>query len=250
MSRLSVALVEPLTRKRIRHLGVTVWPDLQLMGPYTRAELFWGIFERTECRFIKRYLSGSDCVIELGAGIGATSAHIAAGLAHGATFVSLEANPAFVPMIERNIAPHVRQSRLQTTVKNVAISPDDGESVLMIAANPFVSRVGAAADGPIVAHVTVATRSLSSLVEEYGSGSIDLVCDIEGAEGDLIVRPGRSGLESCRRVIIELHGCAIDGVVYSPDDLLTMLRTRGGFSVLDRKGSVAALARNGRSYRD
>jgi FkbM family methyltransferase len=161
--------------------------------------------------------------------------------------VSVEANPAFVPMIERNIAPHVQRSSLQTTVKNVAISPDDGESVLMVAANPFVSRVGTAADDPIVARVTVATRSLSSLVDEYGLGPIDLVCDIEGTEGDLIVRPGRSGLESCRRVIIELHGCAIDGVVYSPDDLLTILRTRWGFSVLDRKGPVAALSAE-RSY--
>ena len=136
MSRLSVTLVEPLTRSRIRHLGVTLRSDPHLIGPYTRAELFWGIFERTECSFIKRYLTGSDCVLELGAGIGATSAHIAAGLAHRATLVSIDANPAFVPMIQRNIDPHVRRSHIRATVRNLAISSDDGESVLMVATNP------------------------------------------------------------------------------------------------------------------
>ena len=96
-----------------------------------------------------------------------------------------------------------------------------------------------------MAHIPVATRSLPSLVQDTGLGSFDLVCDIEGTEADFIVRPVQSGLESCRRVIIELHSCAVDGAIYSPDDLLSILRRRWGFSLLERKGPVAALARTG-----
>lgn len=248
MSRLLVTLIEPLTRDRIRHLGATIRPDPTLIAPHTRAELFWGLFERTECRFIRRYLKGSDCVIELGGGIGATSTHIVSVLARGATFVSVEANPAFVPMIERNIAPRVRRSHLHATVRNVAIGCHDRASVLMVSANPFSSRVGVAGDGSVVAHVPVPAQSLPSLIAEHGLESFDLVCDIEGAEGAFLVHPGRSGLEGCGRLIIELHRCALNGAIYSPDDLLAILRTKWGFSLLERKGSVAALARNRPSY--
>jgi FkbM family methyltransferase len=162
--------------------------------------------------------------------------------------VSIDPNPAFVPIIQRNIDPHVRRSHIRATVRNLAISSDDGESVLMVATNPFVSRVGAAPDAPVVARIPVATRSLPSLLQDSALGSFDLVCDIEGTEATFIVRPGLSGLERCRRLIIELHSCAVDGAIYSPDDLLNILRTRWGFSLLERKGTVAALARTGAEW--
>jgi FkbM family methyltransferase len=243
MSPQAVRLVEPCTRRRIRHLGVTIQCDPEIFSPYTRAELFWGLYERAECDYIRRYLDGSTYSIELGAGLGVSSAHVAAGLAPGATLICVEANPTFMSAVERNVAPYARRSHVDATVINAAIGPGSGTSTLNIQANPFASSTSTYAGAGSVDRVQVATRSLQSIVEEYQPASFDLVCDIEGAEGGVIMCGGQSGLERCRRLVIELHPCSVGGTILTPDDLLRALSQRWGFSVLARKGPIAALAR-------
>jgi FkbM family methyltransferase len=149
-----------------------------------------------------------------------------------------------VPAVERNIEPYVRRSGSHSSVVNAAIWSGDGASTLNIQANPFASSITTAAAGRSVASVRVATRSLESIVEEHQPDSFDLVCDIEGAEGTFIMCEGRSGLERCRRLIIELHACTVAGIAVTPEDLLRALSERWGFSLLAHKGPVAALARH------
>jgi FkbM family methyltransferase len=231
MSRPVVHALEPLTRRRLRHLGVTVSSNPALVSPYTRAEVFWGIYERTECTYIDRYLRGSTFVIELGAGIGVTTAHIRAAIAPAGRLVSVEANPAF--------AADLRRRRADIEVVNVAIAGADGDGVIGLTENPFRSRIDAA-NGVVT---PVAMRTLASLVDELSPARFDLVCDIEGAEGEFVAGAAPSGLERCRTVVIELHECTVSGAGLTVEDLLALLRDRWGFSVLARKGPVIAAVR-------
>lgn len=222
-------------------MGVIVRADPALVSPYTRAELFWGLYERAECAYVDRFLNGSTCVVELGSGIGISSAHIAAGLSRGGVLVCVEANEVLLPSIEQNIQPYLRRSRSSGTIVHAAIGACEGTSILNVVSNPFESYVSRSAAPDAVSTVPVPTRSLESVLKQYPARSFDLVCDVEGAEGELIVRS--SGLERCRRLIIELHGCKVDGEELTEHDLLAVLSRRWGFRLLARKGPVAALTR-------
>jgi FkbM family methyltransferase len=243
MDRRTLRILEPFTRRRVRHLGTTIYTDLPAFSAYKRAELFWNIYERTECVYIKQYLAGSDLVIELGAGLGVSSAHIATGLAGGAQLLCVEANPALLSSLERNVAAHVQRHGVHSKVVNAAVGRDGQRSVLDVHGDPLVSRVSEAADAGAEV-VAIRARSLNSLVQEIGARPYDLVCDIEGAEAHFIVGEDRSGLRLCRRLIIELHSCTVAQTAYAPDDLLSALRERWGFNLLARKGPIVALARN------
>jgi FkbM family methyltransferase len=243
MSKLGVQVAEPLTRRRIRHLGVTIHPDPSLVAAFTRAEMFWGLFERAECSYIRQHLRGSRYVIELGAGLGVSSTHIAAGLAPGGALICVEANAAFISAIRRNVEPYIQRSGSTATIINSAIGAHDGTAVLNVDVNPFASYVGTAPDPRSVMAIEIGTRSLYSIVEEHQPEYFDLVCDIEGAESEFIVSGPPESLDRCRQLIIELHDCRVGGEALGPEDLLQALRERWGFRVVARKGPVASLAR-------
>jgi FkbM family methyltransferase len=240
----AVRMVEPLTRRGIRHLGLTVRADPELVPPYTRAEIFWGIYERAEAVFIRRYLRGRSHVIELGAGLGITSAHIAAGLAPGGTFICAEANPEFLPSVRRNLDAPSARAGATVTVLHRAVGPSTGAATLLVDANPFASRVTVSAPPSNTKAVSVSTCSLSSIIGPMDQAPIDLVCDIEGAEANFILADDQSGLERCSRLVIELHDAWLDGIAYTVEDLLCALTKRWGFTVLERKGPIVALARD------
>jgi FkbM family methyltransferase len=244
MTRPVVRIVEPLTRRRVRHMGVTIRTDALRFEAWTRVGLFWSLYERHGCLYIRRYLKDSPFVVELGAGLGVSSAHIATGLARGGTLVCVEANPDFLPSIRCNLGPPLRRSGANATVINAAVGVSNGCGVLNLRANPFASYVSRTADPGSIRTTTVHIRSLESIVEEHQPRAFDLVSDIEGAEAQLIMGDDPTGLEHCRRMIIELHESAVDGRRLSPDDLLRALRIRWGFRVLAQNGPVVALVRS------
>lgn len=240
----AVRMLEPLTRRGIRHLGLRVRADPDLVPPYTRAEIFWGIYERAEAVFIRRYLRGRSHVIELGAGLGITSAHIAAGLAPGGNLICAEANPDFLPSVRRNLEAPSARAGVTVTVLHTAVGPSTGAATLLVDANPFASRVTLSAPPSNTKTVPVSSCSLSCIIGHMQQAPIDLVCDIEGAEANFILADGPSGLERCGRLVIELHDSTLDGISYTVEDLLSALTQRWGFTVLERKGPIVALARD------
>jgi FkbM family methyltransferase len=243
MSPRVVRMVEPLTRRRVRHLGITVRTDSEVFDRNTRAEMLFGLYERAECLYVRDHLKGSDFTIEVGAGLGVCSAHVAAGMARGGHLICVDANPEFVPAIERNVAPYAARNRLNVTVLNAGIANRD-DAVLNVEANPFASHVGAGASTTGGRTIPIPGRTLASLVDEYEPPAFDLVCDIEGGEASFVLAEGNTGLERCRRIVIELHDGQADGVEFSPADLLQALTQRWGFSVLAQKGPIAALGRS------
>jgi FkbM family methyltransferase len=238
----AVRALEPFTRRRVRHLGTTIQTDNMPFSPYTRAELFWGLYERTECTFIRQYLQGSKRVVELGSGLGVSSAHIASALAPGSQLVCVEANPDFLPAIERNVARHTKRLSIRSTLLNAAIGREGETCALSTDPNPY-ARTTSAAEPYSAASALIPARSLTALLNQIGFGSYDLVCDIEGAEVNFIVGDDCHALQQCRTLVAELHDCNLGGTEYTPDDLLQALNKRWGFAVQARKGAVVALRR-------
>jgi hypothetical protein len=47
-----VRALEPVTRRRVRHIGLVVRTDHAAFSAETRAEMFWRIYERPEVKFL------------------------------------------------------------------------------------------------------------------------------------------------------------------------------------------------------
>src|SRR4051794_24308750 len=90
MSPWGVRLIAAITRRYVRNQGLLLDVRDNTFDPRTRSSLFWGIYERHEIQFIRSALKGATAVVELGAGRGVSTAHIASLLPSGATLIAVE----------------------------------------------------------------------------------------------------------------------------------------------------------------
>ena len=241
-----IRALDPFARRRLRHMGLQIVHDPSVVSTRTRAEIFWGIYERPEVSFIRQFLQGSHHVVELGAGLGVSSAHIAAGMGHGGQLICVEANHDFLPLVARNAGRYARCKSVDLIVRNASIGADGHESLFYLDENSAESRVidECSDAAPPISTRPVPGCTLHSLVNEFGLVEFDLVSDVEGAEVAFILGDGPTGLERCRRMVIELHNGVFSGARVHEETLLDALRQRWRLSVLARKGRVAALARS------
>jgi hypothetical protein len=69
-----------------------------------KANLFWGIYESAEIRFINQYLLNNLDVIELGSSLGLVSCCIAKNMLFDRRLICVEANPEMLSQIRRNLS--------------------------------------------------------------------------------------------------------------------------------------------------
>ncbi|SNQ51095.1 conserved exported hypothetical protein [Frankia canadensis] len=232
------AAVATATRYRVPNHGL--WFDVRdrEFTSRVRAALFWRLYEAAEIRMIRRHLGAATTVVELGASLGVTGAHIAASLAPGSRLLCVEACPRLAEGLGRRLAPHAGHLTLET--ENVAINDETGPVELTLAGTNLDARL----EGSASAHrtTTVAGTTLRNLLDDRRIGEFDLVCDIEGAEASFLLGdPG--ALEGCRRAVFELHDTTFAGRAVTAGELLEAACGLG-FRVIERRGVVVAVSRD------
>ena len=228
LSRPAAAAIDAATGKRpassgglrvdLRHPHVT---------PRTRAAVQWRRYERDEIRLIRRWLPSDTDVVELGAGLGVTGAHILDRIDPNRRLVAVELDPASVDVLNTTLADP------RAEVVNAAIDYSGIEVAADISSSVLHSRVGAGS-GPRVTGLT-----LAGLLDTRRIGEYALVCDIEGAEADLAVHDA-AALDRCRLIIVETHG--YHDQTLTREGTLAAL-TGLGFTVAASEGRSYALAR-------
>lgn len=224
--------VASLTRDRVRNNGIVFDTSDPAVPPIVKAKLFWGIYESAEIRMVRRGLRGSATVVELGSSIGICAAHIAAGMPSGGKLVCVEADVRLVPILERRLREHA--SHLEVTVVHAAVSSAPGTVPFATSSLTTTSRVDPRA-------TTLAPAvTLSELLADTGiHDRFSLVCDIEGAEADIILHDF-AALAACDKAVFEFHD--------TPTATAPELRERVlalGFRVVGERGNVALLERAG-----
>ncbi|WP_235866645.1 FkbM family methyltransferase [Primorskyibacter flagellatus] len=163
-----------------------------------RGALREGLYERKECDAVMKVVQQGDVVLELGAGIGYMSTLIATKnpVEHIHAF---EANPGLIPYIR---SVHEANDVTNVTVHNALLAPEDGAPADFFVRKNFLASSLNRESGPdsIVSVEKVEMRSLPKTLAELRPTV--LVCDIEGAEADLLACADWSGL---RAAVIELH---------------------------------------------
>jgi FkbM family methyltransferase len=198
--------------------------------------LWFGLYESAECRMVQRHMLPDRPVVELGAGIGALSAHVAGALSSGQHLTSVEGNSALVTLLRQNLDRHGRH--LSVTVLNNVIGNGNGVD-FSIAPDHRFSRVQSSIAST---HTAVKSTRLSAIVAKrpFADG-YQLVADIEGAEAAVLLED-HAAWPNCERAIMELHESEHLGEVLTVDRLVALVESRG-LKLVARDGNVFAFSR-------
>lgn len=161
-----------------------------------RASLRAGTYEGREADAVLRAVRKGDRVLELGAGIGFMSTHIARARDVEAVH-SFEANPHLIPYIQ---SVHAANDVSVATVHNAILGDTAGSVPFYVRKNLLASSMDRLDGANIIDEAQVEMRATQDVMRNLRPTV--LVCDIEGAEADLIPSMDLSGL---REAVIELH---------------------------------------------
>ena len=232
-------LVRLIFRDRINFSGVPVASCSAWVSPKVSAQLFWGIYESAERRFVQSSIDASLPVVELGSSIGGVSSHIARKLMPGQRLVCVEANPHLLPLLKKNLK--INAGHLEVGVMHAAISTQPGTISFAVSESSLSSQIGSRDD--IKEMITAPSRTLSDVISEQGleAQSFQLVMDIEGAEAGIVLEDS-DALKGCCRIVPELHDTVHQGNAFKVDQLVEAI-VGLGFRVCERYGAVVVFDR-------
>lgn len=183
-------------QKILKCRGMRFPLDREVLPPRIRSLLREGTYEHKEAEAVKKLVKPGDVVMELGAGIGFMSTLVATKTP-AASVHSFEANPQLMPYIAQ---VHALNGVTNAHVTNAVLGDNEGSAPFYIRKNFLASSLDPMEDGEDCTQVEVPTRDVNAVIKELQPTV--LVCDIEGAEVDLLPK---MDLSTLRAVVIETH---------------------------------------------
>jgi len=217
--------------------GIFIFTDSEFINNKTKASIFWGLYEKAEIHFVRKYLNPDCDVIELGSSIGIVSSHIITKLNNNRKIICVEGNPYLIDILKKNIQHNSNQKAffIENKIIDYRLSTS---SYINISKNNTDSNITSSSKN----QTPVKNIKLSNLIEQYYIEHFTLVSDIEGAEA-LILKNDSSSLKNCKMIIIELHDSIIDGSITNTKQLGEMILMLN-FQILDKRNNVWVLINN------
>lgn len=174
--------------------------DPDIIRQRIRRALRQGSYELKEFEAVKALVNSDDIVLELGGGIGFMST-VASKFGKAKSVHTYEANPALIPYIK---AVHQANGVVNATVNNALLASRKTKPVdFHIRRNLLASSLEplqGATDGGVIRVEKVPVDSINTVLMDLTPTV--LICDIEGAEADLLPS---ADLSCLRCAIVELH---------------------------------------------
>ena len=183
------------------------------VSSHTKAQIFFGIYESAELRFCKKYILPNSNIVELGSSIGFISSFIGKKKSPK-SLIALEANPELIQVIRSNFELN---KVLNYHLVNKAIGMSNLENVWFCKGDD--NTTGYISNEKSSDAFKVECTTLNDLVKWAGIQEYVLICDIEGAEIDILLNQN-DGLAYCTLLIIEVHSVTRNGRAYEPVDLI------------------------------
>ncbi len=184
--------------------GLAVPLNRSGMIPPIAKQIFAGDYETPEISGLTRVVRAGDRILELGAGLGIISALAAQKTGPNGRLLCYEANPALIAATEAFWKSH---DITNIELRNAVLVPDDPGTRSFHLAGSFAesSLLGAEGRDP-QGEVVVRADLLADVCESFRPDV--LICDIEGAEAQLIPAIPAIGL---RAAVIEFHPDRLSG---------------------------------------
>lgn len=173
--------------------------DTTLLSLRMRRLLRHELYEEREFNAVSAMARRDDVVIELGAGMGYMST-TAAVKCKAKEVHAYEANPRMIPYIQE---VYRLNNATQARVINAVLGPKPGSVNYYIRQEFTESSMMAEATGPLSPVIAVEQVPVLDVAEEFRRiAPTFLICDIEGAEADLLPL---ADLSTLRCAVIEVH---------------------------------------------
>lgn len=194
-----------------------------------------GLYEDAERRTLREYFQPDDVIIEIGANIGVVSrCAIETKAKEGGHYICVEPNARSFAPLAANLADSNVPDGCQVSILNCAVGdPEhDGQPMdfhLKKTLSSGLCAVNTQTHQSGNEIITVPTRSLSSIVEDYAPSGYSLICDCEGGE-ILILQKDPEALKSCNQILIELHPTTLTGSDMSPERMVDVFQELGFYT--------------------
>lgn len=244
LNRLVGGVLRRVRRDRFTVHGASiVTTPRDIVSAEVCAELAFRTYENAELALVQSLLIPDLDTIELGGALGVTGSAVLRKLTAPARLITAEFRPELLPILERNLSLNSSENTFTIIPKAIAypLSADrNAHADFVIPAGPFGSwKSYKHALG--FQTIRAKTTTLREICEEFSLGSFQLICDVEGAELELLEQD-RAVLEKCRLLIIELHEANRPAYSVSPAHLRDLLLDQG-FHIIAGSGNVLALTR-------
>lgn len=192
---------EGATRSRVlRSSGLQFPMDPKFISQRTARFLRQDAYEEREANAVRALVRPDDVAMELGAGIGFMST-LMASQSRTRHVHAYEANPSLIPYIRRVHELNGVSDRV--TVTNAILGAEAGETTFFERAQFSASSMLAEPTGvasPVIAEHRVPVLDIAAEMRRIAPSVV--VCDIEGAEADLVPL---MDLSTVRVAVVELH---------------------------------------------
>lgn len=168
----------------------------QITAGRRRRDLRLGTYEMKEADAIKRMVKPDDVVLELGGGIGYIST-LLSKVCGAREIHTFEANPA---LLDYMAEMHRVNGAHNVTIHHALLGPRKAKPKPFYVRKNFLASSMADTGGNVLQVVDVEVRGLGTTLRDIKPTF--LVCDIEGAEAELLPAGNWSGLNGA---VIELH---------------------------------------------
>ncbi|MBK0382056.1 FkbM family methyltransferase [Pedobacter sp. SD-b] len=194
--------------------------------------IFWGLYEREDIYFIKNHLPKNIPVIELGASLGVTTTQICKKVGTKTKVVSVEANPnLFSSLLETK----EKNKLYNLEIISAAIDYSGNSEISFSVNESTLSSSKSASD----LNTTVSTIQLSKIIKDNHFSEYSLVCDIEGAEIELLLcEKNKDVVSACKTIIIELHTTHFEDKTYQIKELSNMFKQKFSMEIVAQKGTT------------
>lgn len=184
------------TDRVLRSRGMKFPLDKAVLPQRIRALLRTEVYEAKEATAIEKLIRKGDVVMELGGGIGFMSTLVATKT-RAKSVHAFEANPQLIPYIQQ---VHALNKAQKAQVTHAVLGAENGEATFYVRPNFLASSLSPMEDDTDVTEVKVPALDVNAVIADLKPTV--LICDIEGAEVDLLPQMDLTGL---RAVVIETH---------------------------------------------
>jgi FkbM family methyltransferase len=235
-------VISLMFRDRIPSHGFRIDTAHNVVEPWVKASLFWGIYESAEVRFVKRHLRPDLDVVELGGSLGVITSQISLKLKPQRRIVCVEANPFLLNTLQKNIDRNCNGRNV--TIVHGAIADNGTKCEFINLAMGEDNTDSHITDYVLPNSVRVPALTLKTVLETQGIvQDFALVSDVEGAEANFIENDD-GALRRCQQIIIELHETDWKGTLLTAEYLRSRLESLHGFQLVESYGPVCVFERN------
>jgi FkbM family methyltransferase len=211
-------IISRFYKNRIPFRGLVFDPSIPEIASTNKAQLFWGIYESAEIRFIQKYLPKSVDVIELGSSIGVISSFIRRRLKKDVRLVCVEGHP----ILNKQTGVNLKINQLYHNVECISMAIDytsNNDNSVFFTPGQLSTTGKVTCRNSQTDSILVKAITLSALKSTFHINNFVLVVDIEGEEVN-IIRKDKEALNDCQHLFIELHNTTYNGISVSVEDML------------------------------